>query len=78
MRGILHLGRTMFIYGSVIGFWYLVIPSHILSMILTMMSYGILGGIAFVIVGNVSIMLVSMLSRKFKLARLVFPNSRRR
>ena len=78
MRGILHLGRTMFIYGSVIGFWYLVIPSHILSMIVTMMSYGILGGIAFVIVGNVSIMLISILNRRFKLARLVFPSRFRR
>jgi hypothetical protein len=78
MRGILHLGRTMFIYGSVIGFWYLVIPSHILSMIVIMMSYGILGGIAFVIIGNVSIMLISMLNRRFKLARIVFPHSRRR
>ena len=53
MRNILALGRTIFIYGSAVGFWYIVIPTHITSMIVTMVSYGILGGIGFLIIGNI-------------------------
>ena len=50
MRNILALGRTVFIYSSTVGFWYMVIPTHITSMIVAMISYGILSGIAFLII----------------------------
>ena len=77
MRNILALGRTIFIYGSAVGFWYIVIPTHITSMIFTMVSYGILGGIGFLIIGNIFIAFVGMLSRKSKLTKLVFSRQRR-
>ena len=78
MRNILALGRTIFIYGSAVGFWYIVIPTHITSMIVAMISYGILSGIAFLIIGNIFVVFVGMLSRKSILTRLVYNRSRRR
>ena len=78
MRNILALGRTVFIYSSTVGFWYMVIPTHITSMIVAMISYGILSGIAFLIIGNIFVVFVGMLSRKSILTRLVYNRSRRR
>jgi len=77
MRNITSLGRTMFIYGSVLGFWYIVLPVNIITIITYMIGYGILGAVAFVIVGNISLALVSMLSKRFRVARSVFHKPRR-
>ena len=76
-RHILGFGRTLFLWGSAIGFWYMIMPSHYIDLIISMITWGIIFGIAFVIIGNLVGFTVGLLYKRFKWARIVFNNPRR-
>ena len=74
----LAFGRTLFLWGSAIGFWYMIMPKHYIDIIVQMITWGIIFAIAFVIVGNLMSGLVRLLYKRFSWARWVFTNPRRR
>ena len=76
-RHILGFGRTLFLWGSAIGFWYMVMPVHYVDLIIKMVTWGIIFGIAFVIIGNIVGLLVTILRRRYNWAKIVFNNPRR-
>jgi hypothetical protein len=77
-KHILGFGRTLFIWCSAIGFWYMVMPVHYIDLIVRMITFGIIFGIAFIIIGNVVAFTVSLLHKRYKWARVVFNNPGRR
>ena len=76
-RHILGFGRTLFLWGSAIGFWYMVMPVHYVDLIIKLVTWGIIFGIAFVIIGNIVGLLVTILRRRYNWAKIVFNNPRR-
>ena len=76
-RHILGFGRTLFLWGSAIGFWYMVMPVHYVDLIIKMVTWGIIFGIAFVIIGNIVGLLVTILRKRYNWAKIVFNNPRR-
>ena len=76
-RHILGFGRTLFLWGSAIGFWYMVMPVHYVDLIIKMVTWGIIFGIAFVIIGNIVGLLVTILRKRYSWAKIVFNNPRR-
>lgn len=77
MRGYIVLGRTIMLYGSALGFWYLVMPDHWVKLIMMMVIFGIIFGISFIIIGNIVNYVIKRLRRRYKWAKQVFINPSR-
>ena len=56
--------RTFIKYVVLIIFIYLFIPSHWIAVFFNMVFYGLIGGISFLIIGNIIIKLISIIYTK--------------
>ena len=77
-KHILGFSRTLFVWCSAIGFWYMIMPVHYVDLIIKMITLAIVFGIAFIIIGNVVGFIVSLLYKRYKWAKIVFTNPKRR